>query len=78
MPPKNTNKSTRRLLRDASGQNEMFDKSYEQELEEQRNSPVECLGMTFHNDEERRSYFLEKLRETLNDQDVAQTRSGED
>ncbi|MEW6725470.1 MAG: DNA methyltransferase [Bacillota bacterium] len=29
--------------------------------------PVECLGMTFPNDEERRKYFLEKLREKLKD-----------
>jgi len=29
--------------------------------------PVECLGMTFLNDEERREYFLEKLREKLKD-----------
>jgi predicted RNA methylase len=29
--------------------------------------PVECLGMTFPNDEARRTYFLEKLREKLKD-----------
>ncbi len=29
--------------------------------------PVECLGMTFENDEQRREYFLEKLREKLKD-----------
>ncbi len=29
--------------------------------------PVECLGMTFENDEMRREYFLEKLREKLKD-----------
>jgi hypothetical protein len=29
-----------------------------------KNRPVECLGMTFPNDEERRKYFLEKLRAT--------------
>lgn len=29
--------------------------------------PVECLGMTFPNDEARRNYFLEKLREKLKD-----------
>jgi predicted RNA-binding Zn-ribbon protein involved in translation (DUF1610 family) len=29
--------------------------------------PVECLGMTFENDEKRRQYFLEKLREKLKD-----------
>ena len=31
------------------------------------NEPVECLGMTFENDEKRREYFLEKLRENLKD-----------
>ncbi len=30
-------------------------------------SPVECLGMTFENDDKRREYFLEKLREKLKD-----------
>ncbi|MDQ7839160.1 MAG: DNA methyltransferase [Thermodesulfobacteriota bacterium] len=29
--------------------------------------PVECLGMTFENDEARREYFLDKLREKLKD-----------
>ena len=29
--------------------------------------PVECLGMTFGSDEERREYFIEKLREKLQD-----------
>lgn len=29
--------------------------------------PVECLGMTFENDEKRRAYFTEKLRERLRD-----------
>jgi hypothetical protein len=28
-------------------------------------TPVECLGMTFENDEARRAYFLDKLREGL-------------
>ncbi len=31
--------------------------------------PVECLGMTFPNDDARRSYFVEKLREKLKDQE---------
>ena len=31
--------------------------------------PVECLGMTFEDDEKRREYFLEKLREKLKDPD---------
>ena len=29
--------------------------------------PVECLGLTFENDEKRREYFLRKLREKLKD-----------
>jgi hypothetical protein len=29
--------------------------------------PVTCLGMTFENDEKRREYFLERLREKLKD-----------
>jgi len=34
---------------------------------EPKNSPVECLGMTFNSEEERRAYFLDKLREFLAD-----------
>lgn len=38
-------------------------------LEETRkpSGPVTCLGLTFENDEERRKYFTEKLREKLQD-----------
>jgi hypothetical protein len=32
-----------------------------------QNGPVECLGMTFPNDEARREYFLGKLKEKLKD-----------
>ncbi len=52
---------------DDPGQLRMMDKSYEQEIEEQRQQQVECLGMTFPNDEKRREYFLEKLRGKLKD-----------
>jgi predicted RNA methylase len=45
----------------------MFEKSLEEQLEEKRTQQVECLGMTFANDEERRKYFLGKLREYLRD-----------
>ncbi|MHB1294416.1 MAG: DNA methyltransferase [Anaerolineae bacterium] len=45
----------------------MFDKSYEEELEERAGQPVECLGMTFPNDAARRAYFIERLRESLQD-----------
>jgi hypothetical protein len=51
----------------AEPQPHMFDQSYEERLREQNQQPVECLGMTFPNDEARRQYFLEKLREKLKD-----------
>jgi hypothetical protein len=44
---------------------DMFEKSYEERLQEEKNKPVECLGMTFENDEKRREYFLEKLSQIL-------------
>ena len=51
----------------AESQAHMFEKSYEERLREQAQQAVECLGMTFPNDEARRQYFLEKLREKLQD-----------
>ncbi len=51
----------------ADDQRNMFEESYEEKLRGEKNKPVECLGMTFPNDEERRKYFLEKLREKLKD-----------
>ncbi len=48
-------------------QQEMFEKSYLEEVETERDQPVECFGMTFETDEKRREYFLEKLREKLKD-----------
>jgi hypothetical protein len=65
--PKKDDHLTRRLFRDPSGQMAMFDKSYEEELEERASRPVECLGMTFPNDAARRAYFVERLREHLQD-----------
>lgn len=56
-----------RLFRDPSGQDELFDKSYEQKVEEKKIQEVECLGMTFPNDEDRRKHFLGLLREKLKD-----------
>jgi hypothetical protein len=47
-----------------SSQSLMFDSEKNHSVKE---SPVECLGMTFQDDEERRNYFLEKLREKLQD-----------
>ena len=45
------------------GSGRLFDVSYSVD----RSKPVECLGMTFPNDEARRVYFTEKLREKLKD-----------
>ena len=53
---------TGRLFRKASGQDELFEKSYEEELEAGRDQPVECLGLAFENDEARRTHFLGKLK----------------
>ena len=44
---------TKRLFRKPSGQGHLFEKSLEEELEAKANTPVECLGMTFENDEKR-------------------------
>ena len=67
MTQSKADRQTRQLFRNTSGQDELFDKSYEEELEARRGQPVECLGMTFENDEKRREYFLEKLRQKLKD-----------
>ena len=56
---------TRRLFRNPSGQDDLFEKSREEELEVRRGRPVECLGIVFENDEARRSHFLGKLQEGL-------------
>ncbi|GKT09452.1 DNA methylase [Desulforhabdus sp. TSK] len=45
----------------------LFEKSYQEKIAAEYNKPVQCLGMTFPNDQERRQYFLEKLREKLKD-----------
>jgi hypothetical protein len=50
-----------------SNDDELFDDSLQKELEEQKSQPVKCLGMTFPNDAARREYFLDKLREKLQD-----------
>ena len=48
-------------------QHDLFEKSYQEMLEAKKNEPVECLGMKFPNDEERRNYFTEELRKKLQD-----------
>jgi len=59
------NLGTQRLLKDPSGQKHLFEKSLEEEVEKKKHAPVECLGMTFENDEARREHFLSLLRQGL-------------
>jgi len=59
-----TDNATRRLLKDDT---QLFDDSYQAELEERKNAPVECLGMTFPTDDARREHFLDRLRRKLQD-----------
>jgi DNA modification methylase len=65
MARKKMDRQTKRLLK--SEQVGIFEKSYEEELEAKRNQEVECLGMTFENDDARRDHFLGILREKLKD-----------
>jgi len=44
MARKDQDHQTRKIFRPAQGH--MFEKSYEEELEERQNQQVECLGMT--------------------------------
>jgi len=62
-----TSKKTKELFRDPSSQPDLFEKSYQEELEAKAKKQVGCLGMTFENDEARRVYFLDKLQEKLKD-----------
>ena len=41
----------------ADAQKDLFEKSYQERLDAEKNKPVECLGMTFPNDDERRQVF---------------------
>ena len=51
------------LFIEESGQLRLVDKSAEQQALEK--GKVECLGMTFDSEDERRAYFTERLREKL-------------
>ena len=65
MTRKDVDHQTRKIFR--PDQADLFEKSYEEELEEQRKQKVECLGVTFENDDARREHFLGILREKLKD-----------
>ncbi len=51
-----------KLVPAKGGSGELFDVAYGDD-----SRPVQCLGMTFPNDEARRAHFTEKLREKLKD-----------
>ena len=51
-----------KIVRAKAGSGKLFEEEYVA-----NEGPVECLGITFENDEKRREYFLEKLREKLKD-----------
>ena len=59
--------ATQPMFRDPTGQVDFLQKSRDEELVP--SGPVECLGLTFENDEQRRAHFLEKLREKLKEPD---------
>ena len=59
------NRRTGRLFRNPSGQNEMFEKSREELAEAERGPPVECLGLTFEDEDACRAHFLDELRKRL-------------
>ena len=59
------------LFIEGSGQLRLVDKSVEQQALEKGN--VECLGMTFDSEDERRAYFTDRLREKLADPEFRKT-----
>ena len=61
---KRTTRPSERLF--AAPQRNLFEKSYQEKLEEQKKQPVECIGITFANDAKRREYFLEKKKTPRN------------
>ncbi len=65
MARNNEDSQTRRLFQKTSRQDELFEKSYEEEWEAQRGQPVACMGLTFENDDARRAHYLGKLKEGL-------------
>jgi len=54
-------------------QSEIFDESEEERAQRDKSKKIECLGLTFDSDEERRAYFLERLKENLTDPEFRRT-----
>lgn len=68
-----TKSAGRKLFRDPCEQTTIFDRSPEEQLETERRSKVECLGMTFDNEEARRNHFLAQLLRKLQDPEFRRT-----
>lgn len=62
-----TDALTQRMFRDPSGQRHMFEQSLQEELEEQSQNTVECLGNTFPSESARREHYMGLLRDGLQD-----------
>lgn len=67
MTRKKQSDSAKSMFRDPSGEQDLFEKFDEGELEAKRNEPVSCLGKKFPNDDARRKYFLDELAKKLKD-----------
>ena len=62
-----SNRQTGQLLCSSSRQNQLFENSHETEFDAHHGQSVQCLGLTFENDEARRAHFLRKLKEGLDE-----------
>lgn len=69
MAPSKLDRQLDQTLSDASVQKELFKTSQEENLGNQHDGRVECLGQIFENDEVRRTYFSDKLRIGLEELD---------
>jgi len=71
MAQKRKSGNTGDLFIEGSGQLRLVDESVEQQTLEK--GKVECFGMTFDNQDDRRGYFTQKLRESLADPEFRKT-----
>ena len=67
MARSNPEKPSGLFSRELSGQDGLFATPRETQIVARHGERVECLGLTFENEEERRTYFLDRLREGLDD-----------
>ncbi len=61
---KQTSRPAEKLF--ADDQRDLFEKSYEERLQAEKNRPVECLGMKFENDEFERDVFIKLVEKGYN------------